>query len=748
VLSQSELNLLDKGLTFIPTVKYLDLSKYQDYVESFIRRLKLFDFFADDRSSFDPKDFSNMFISRSHWTPPNFLCSRSVLQTIKEIEAISEDIIRRNTSHSADKLLLKTENNLSNLEYQALLSLKNDDNIIIKAADKGGSLVVMDRDLYIKEAHRQLDNSIYYKRISQSTLQDNCNHINIIVQSLFDKKYISAKQMKFLQCQATGFKPRKFYLLPKVHKDISSWPNRRMPPGRPIVSCCGTELHSIGRFVDFYLQPLTTLSDFYIKDTYHFISKIRGQPVGSGCYFVTGDITSLYTNMDHSIILSTIKEFFNKYPDNNRPDEELIELMKITLFGNDFSFNYDLYLQVLGMAMGNPCAPSTANLFLDKLDKAANSYLIAVMFFHRFLDDVFFVWPGTLDQLSLFEKYLNSIIPNIHITFNSSLISVNFLDITIFKHNNNGVHTIETKPFFKDTDTHQLVHTTSFHPHHTFKGIIRSQFIRLKRLSSFKENYVEAANILKPILMSRGYSRRLLRSTQNDIWHNFIEKTVTTNTNRILPVVLKYDPIGLKVSREFRRVLNGNGQFLDVRIITAFSTHRNLGSHLINSSALESGPNPTRTTNPNLRGDSVGEGCIKCTSTRCKACNFISESSSFRSSNTNKLFFVKGRILCKSVNLVYLISCKRCRLQYVGETGRMLSQRTTDHLSCIRLHKNTPIATHFNSSNHTIMDFSIIGIELSEQTESATSRRKREQFWQTILNTKHPNGINCLNQYT
>ena len=40
-----------------------------------------------------------------------------------------------------------------------------------------------------------------------------------------------------------------------------------------------------------------------------------------------------------------------------------------------------------------------------------------------------------------------------------------------------------------------------------------------------------------------------------------------------------------------------------------------------------------------------------------------------------------------------------------------------------------------------------MGIEVSELTESATSRKKREQFLQTISNAKHPNGINWINQY-
>ena len=53
--------------------------------------------------------------------------------------------------------------------------------------------------------------------------------------------------------------------------------------------------------------------------------------------------------------------------------------------------------------------------------------------------------------------------------------SVSFLNVTIFK----GKQFLEkgrldTKVFFKPTDTHELLHKKSYHPPHTFKGIIKS----------------------------------------------------------------------------------------------------------------------------------------------------------------------------------------------------------------------------------------------------------------------------------
>ena len=48
---------------------------------------------------------------------------------------------------------------LSVKEQKALQELKHRDDIVITDADKGGAVVILDVEDYIKEAERQLDNS-------------------------------------------------------------------------------------------------------------------------------------------------------------------------------------------------------------------------------------------------------------------------------------------------------------------------------------------------------------------------------------------------------------------------------------------------------------------------------------------------------------------------------------------------------------------------------------------------------------
>merc|ERR1712105_399703 len=59
---------------------------------------------------------------------------------------------------------------------------------------------------------------------------------------------------------------------------------------------------------------------------------------------------------------------------------------------------------------------------------------------------------------------------------------------------------------------------------------------------------------------------------------------------------------------------------------------------------------------------------------------------------TGEHFNLKGHkqsVDCQTKNLIYLISCKKCQTQYVGETARTLQSRISEHLGYIKNQKLT-----------------------------------------------------------
>jgi len=63
---------------------------------------------------------------------------------------------------------------------------------------------------------------------------------------------------------------------------------------------------------------------------------------------------------------------------------------------------------------------------------------------------------------------------------------INFLDTTVYRISPSAtldMDTLQTRIYFEDTDTHQLLHKQSFHPWHIFTGVLKAQLLHLKRIS-------------------------------------------------------------------------------------------------------------------------------------------------------------------------------------------------------------------------------------------------------------------------
>ena len=74
---------------------------------------------------------------------------------------------------------------------------------------------------------------------------------------------------------------------------------------------------------------------------------------------------------------------------------------------------------------------------------------------------------------------------------------------------------------------------------------------------------------------------------------------------------------------------------------------------------------------------------FKCGSIRCLTCPKLVQSKSFQSNITHQTFEIINHPLenldCHSQNLIYLLTCRNCSIQYVGETTIPLHKRINIH---------------------------------------------------------------------
>ncbi|CAH2299608.1 Hypothetical predicted protein, partial [Pelobates cultripes] len=80
----------------------------------------------------------------------------------KSMDAFEELVMRE---VERIKRIDKNRMNLNKEEQQALADLRENKEVVIKPADKGGGIVLMDREYYIEESLRQLNDGITYKKL-------------------------------------------------------------------------------------------------------------------------------------------------------------------------------------------------------------------------------------------------------------------------------------------------------------------------------------------------------------------------------------------------------------------------------------------------------------------------------------------------------------------------------------------------------------------------------------------------------
>ena len=94
------------------------------------------------------------------------------------------------------------------------------------------------------------------------------------------------------------------YLLSKFHKRLHDVPER------PVISNSGYYTENISLFLDYHLQPLAQKVKSYIKDTNHFLSKLKSLGIlPQGANLCTIDVVDLYPNIPYSEDLTSLRRF-------------------------------------------------------------------------------------------------------------------------------------------------------------------------------------------------------------------------------------------------------------------------------------------------------------------------------------------------------------------------------------------------------------------------------------------------------
>ncbi len=629
-LPQQEKSVLAKGLTFVPQNKRNNEFNTRYDVEQFYRRLRLRYHFSDqdnDEDAAEVDTFTRLAEEKkSNWTP-----SPGASNTLDlYVDKCRHEISNLDLTSSPPRFT----SNITTEERQAIQSLRSNQDIVIKRADKGGAVVVWRKDLYITEAERQLNDRTFYESIQHDLTEKHHKEVSKTVKSFIESEDLPSTASHLIQSNPRT--PR-FYLLPKIHKPGN--------PGRPIVSACNCPTEQISKYLDQLFAPFVQSLPTYVKDTSHAL-RIFNNFVFTGRHKIifTMDVKSLYTSIPHQDGLEAVKYFMDvERIDPFPPTSTILRLLELVLTLNNFTFNGNHYIQRRGVAMGQKVGPSYACLFMGYLEKKFVASYEGPKPDHlfRYIDDFVGMTTNCSEtEVKNFITAFNEFHPAIQLTHSISTTSLPFLDINLSI--NHTTAKIDTTVHYKPTDSHAYLSYDSSHPRRCKDSIPYSQLLRLRRLCSDNEDFIIKTEEMISFFKARGYPDHVLQSALDRVSNNHTEKDNRDNNSRI-PLVITYHPTNSQVVK----ILMSNFKLLqeckDTENIfkdpplVAYRRDKNLSDILVRSA------DPKPTNQP---------GTFSCTRRTCTTCSHVN-SAPCVIGNTGT-FNIKDSFDCTSRNLVYV----------------------------------------------------------------------------------------------
>ena len=222
------------------------------------------------------------------------------------------------------------ENNLPKAEFDSLKFLIRNKELIIQKADKGNTVVLLNRKDYNSKAKLLLDDTSKFKKIEidESKVLNHLIHMeNKIVEllkKLKEKQEISDKVYNVLY--PTGSKPGILYGLCKACKSIVDG----VPPFCPILTAIGTSIYKLPKLVVPLLEPLT-YNQYTIKSSFLFCEELKH--FNTNLIMAILDVESLFTNilLQETIHLCVQKLFDDKNYVGGLSRESFREMVAVTM---------------------------------------------------------------------------------------------------------------------------------------------------------------------------------------------------------------------------------------------------------------------------------------------------------------------------------------------------------------------------------------------------------------------------------
>ena len=361
------------------------------------------------------------------------------------------------------------------------------------------------------------------------------------------------------------------------------------------------------------------------------------------------------------------------------------------------------------------------------------------------------VYRGSVESLHLFMAELNKLHPTIKFTMSHTvpnlketpaqcnceqLSALPFLDTSCQIINGKIIVDL----YRKETDRNQYLLTSSCHPTHVTANIPYSLALKIVRICSLPESREKRFGELKCLLLARGYKSKLIDAATDrarQVTREEALKRVFKEKTSQRPVfVITFDPrlpsISSIISKHWRTMIKDPHlkETFPLPPLVAYKRPKNIRDKAIRSKVYPP---------PSLRPKREIVGMKKCN--KCPICPFVKEGKVVKATSNNEAVAINKPVNCQTRNAIYCLSCKKCPIQYIGETERTLQDRFSEHRTYVTTKKlKKATGEHFNLPGHKISDMEITILE-KVFNQDGQFRKAREKMFIQQFNTKH-RGLN------
>ena len=344
--------------------------------------------------------------------------------------------------------------NIRKEESKAIQELKRDQDKIILTTNKGVSMVVMDKEEYIKKSEDLLKQTTYRELVADPTNKYKNKLINLLKTIKSDG---GINNTTYRRLYPTGAGSHKYYGLPKIHK--------AGVPLRPIISGRGSATYETAKELAKIIKSLVGRSPHHVQNNKDFLEGIRNIKLQPDECIISYDVSALFTSIPIDPAIKFIQKHLEDDKDlSNRTSmtvTHIICLLEFCLRNTYFSFQGRYYEQTEGAAMDSPISPLVANLFMEELEvQAIRTSTTPPTLWKRYVDDTFTIIKK--NNRDSFLQHLNSIHPKIKFTCGEVREdgSMPFLDILVTPEEDGS---LKTSVFRKTTHTNLYLQWDSYH---------------------------------------------------------------------------------------------------------------------------------------------------------------------------------------------------------------------------------------------------------------------------------------------